>query len=117
MTAGELVAEAAARGVDLQPTPDGGLFASGPAEAMTPALLERLEAMRSEVIAELGGEPAPEDPAAEEARLVFLERLGVADDQGMPTGIGSEAWRVAVALALAAADSVARGCARSHGTA
>jgi hypothetical protein len=35
-------------------------------------------------------------PAGDDAGYVFGERLGVADELGMPTHVGSAAWLVAV---------------------
>lgn len=47
-------------------------------------------------------------PVGEDAAAVMIERLGIADDLGMPTHPGSPAWLIAVgeSLAVGCADAV-----------
>ena len=52
-----LLAECEARGVKLRPTPGGGLNADGPRAALTPELLNQLEAHKAEILALLTPSP------------------------------------------------------------
>ena len=61
---------------------------------LPPDLSARLRLHRGAVVRLLGGGIAPGGDAA--AEYVYGERLGIADDLGIPTGPGSPAWLIAV---------------------
>jgi hypothetical protein len=94
-------------GIELAPHPtDAGRLRHRPAD-LPPDLSARLRMHRAAVLGLLrasggpGGDPLPPD-ATDDARYALGERLGVADDLGMPTHPGSAAWLVAVGESMGA---------------
>ena len=62
------------------------------------ALAQEIRSHRSDILALLRTDHAPTDP---DAVYLMLERLGIGDDLGMPTHIGSPAWMIAVGESMA----------------
>lgn len=94
-----LLLDLAAARVEVATHPErAGCVRHRPAD-LPPDLRERLRSHREAVSRLLAEGYAPVDP---EARDRFLERLGIADDLGMPTHPGSVAWLVAVGESLSA---------------
>ncbi|MCH7632075.1 MAG: hypothetical protein IIB59_02580 [Planctomycetes bacterium] len=96
-------------GIELASGGDRVMFR--PRDRVGPGLLTRIRRHRRALLANLGdpgqGEELPENgsgavvsEAVWEAAHVFFERLGVACELGLPVGIGSPAWLIAMGEAL-----------------
>lgn len=87
-------------GVELAPDPSRpGALLHRPSR-LPPALLPRLIDAKPSVLAVLkGGPPAL---GSEQSEYAMTERLGVAEDLGMPTHPGSPAWLIAMGEAMRA---------------
>jgi hypothetical protein len=84
-------------GIELAPHPtDAGRLRHRPAD-LPPDLAARLRINRAAVVGLLVDGYAP---AGDDAGYVLGERLGIADDLGMPTHPGSPAWLVAVGASM-----------------
>ena len=91
---GDLLTALGRAGVELAPhATDAARLRHRPAE-LPPDLLEGLRTHRAAILGLLAGERI-DDPDGE-ASYTFGERLGVADELGLPTHPGSPAWLVAV---------------------
>ena len=92
--------------VELAPRPtDAGRLRHRPA-ALPPDLSSRMRFHKAALLGLLGG-PGRDGWAgypshACEARYVLSERLGVADDLGLPTHPGAAAWLIAVGESMGA---------------
>jgi hypothetical protein len=115
-----LLASLGRAGIELAPHPtDEGCLRHRPA-VLPPDLYERLKTHREAVLGLLmnGYDPDPEG----DADYVLTERLGIADELGMPTHTGSPGWLIAVAESLgktscASATSLVNSVnGQSHGT-
>ena len=74
---------------------------------------EALARHRGAILAMLASEYIP---ASEQARYIYGERLGIADDLRMPTHPGSPAWLVAVGESMGSSCGIAtRGLYCGHG--
>jgi hypothetical protein len=93
-----------AAGVELAPHPtDAARLRHRPAD-LPPDLSERLRLHRAAVLGLLVAGYAPTEA---ESACVYSERLGVADELGMPTHPGSAAWLVAVGESMLSSCCVA----------
>lgn len=82
---------------------------------LAPELVDWLRLLKSDLLAVLRGEGLPDDM---ETRYVMGERLGVADELGMPMHIGSPAWLVATGESIGCSCDVATDMVHSgHGKA
>jgi hypothetical protein len=89
-------------GVELAPHPtDPARLRHRPAD-LPPDLSARLRLHRAAVVGLLAGGYAPDPHGGTDAGYVYGERLGVADDLGMPTHPGSAAWLAAVGESMGA---------------
>lgn len=87
-------------GVELAPHPtDPARLRHRPAD-LTPELSARLRTHRAAVLGVLVNGYAPDPHGDTDAGYIVAERLGIADDLGMPTHPGSPAWLAAVGEAL-----------------
>src|SRR5438045_2025596 len=92
-------------GADVSPDPiDPARLRHRPA-VLAPDLSARLRAHKAAILGLLADGDAP-DPHGE-AGYVLGERLGVADDLGLPTHTGSAAWLVAVGESMESSCHVA----------
>ena len=66
--------------------------------ALPPELLQRLRVHKAAIISLLQGGYNPHNS---DSKYLMLERLGIGDDLGMPTHIGSPAWMIAVGESMA----------------
>lgn len=94
-----LLVELGAAGVELTCHPDdAGRLRHRPA-TLVPELAARTRLHKGALLAQLNrGLPSA---AGTDAAVVYAERLGVADDLGMTTHVGSPGWLIAVGEALA----------------
>lgn len=84
-------------GVELAPHPtDAGRLRHRPAD-LPPRLAAQLRMHKPAILELLAGVDAPAD---DDAAYTLGERLGIADDLGMPTHPGSPAWLVAVGASM-----------------
>lgn len=95
-----LLVALARAGIELAPHPtDPARLRHRPAD-LPPDLSARLRIHRAAVVGLLVDGYAPAD---DDAGYVLGERLGIADDLGMPTHPGAPAWLVAVGESMTAA--------------
>jgi hypothetical protein len=84
-------------GIELAPHPtDAGRLRHHPA-VLPPDLAARLRMHKPAILELLAGVDAPPD---DDTAYALDERLGIADDLGMPTHPGSPAWLVAVGVSM-----------------
>ena len=84
-------------GVELAPHPAHHDCLRHRPAALAPELAARLRMHKAAILALMAEGYTPTDP---EAAYILFERLGIADDSGMPTHPGSAAWSLAVAESL-----------------
>lgn len=95
-------------GIELAPHPtDADRLRHRPAD-LPASLRDRLGAHKRAVLDLLRGAAPEIGPTCPEAWYVLCERLGVADELGVPTHAGSPAWLVAVGEALDCTDGACR---------
>ena len=97
-----LLGELGRAGVEIALDPTDATKIRWRPSAIHAGLTARLRLHKAEILAVLkdGYEPRDDD-----ALDVLTERLGVADDLGMPTHVGSPAWLIAVSEAQAAVET------------
>ena len=100
-TISSLLIDNGSRGVELSPDPaDPARLRHRPSK-LPPDLADRLRFSKAELLALLRGVGVPDESDRDtESSIVMCERLGIADDLGMPTHPGSPAWLVAVGEGL-----------------
>jgi hypothetical protein len=81
-------------GIELAPNPTNAERLRHRPADLPPGLSARLRLHRSAILELLADGYAPTDGT--DAEYVYHERMGIADEQGMPTHVGSPAWLVAV---------------------
>lgn len=92
-------------GIELAPHPtDAGRLRHRPAD-LPPDLSARLRLHRAAVLGLLVTGYAPDAHGDTDAEYIVGERLGVADELGMPTHPGSAAWLVAVGESIGPAHA------------
>tara|TARA_E500000318_G_C3385150_1_gene143754 strand:- start:99 stop:485 length:387 start_codon:yes stop_codon:yes gene_type:complete len=97
---GWLLVDLGAEGIELAIDPaDADRLRYRPVTGPTP-LVDRLRHMKHVVLAALRGRYVPDGSDVEMA-YVFGERLGIAEDLGLPTHVGSSAWLIAAGESLA----------------
>lgn len=96
-----LLIDAGTRGVELAIDPAEPARLRHRPATLPPDLAARLRLHKAELLALLRGDGIPnESDHDSEASYVMVERLGVADELGMPTHPGAPAWLVAVGEGL-----------------
>lgn len=103
---GELLAAVGRSGIELAQGSTGALRYRPPNLPLH--LVTMLSTHKTEILAALVDGCAPESAAAE---YLLGERLGIADDLGMPTHPGAPAWLIALGEAM---NLDAQTCARSQ---
>jgi len=88
-------------GIELAPHPAHETSLRHRPATIPPDLAARLRLHKPGVLAILRGEKLPDEAHGDsEAAYIMGERLGIADELGMPTHPGSPAWLVAVGEAM-----------------
>ncbi|MFN7022129.1 MAG: hypothetical protein ACK4WH_12485 [Phycisphaerales bacterium] len=98
MTLRELMIDLGRAGVTLRDAyPNVG---ASPRSRLTPERAAAIAAHKTDLLILLAAGWVPADPPEEDAEYALAERLGVADELGMPTNPGSAAWLVALGEAV-----------------
>lgn len=106
-----LLVDLGTAGVELAARPGDAAGVRFRPATLAPGLASDLRAHKAALAALLSG---VDGPYGADALYVLGERLGIADDLGMPTHRGSPAWLVAMGKAL---QAMTPGCARAPGMA
>ena len=85
-------------GIELAPHPTDPTRLRYRPVALPPHLTTLLRSNRAAVLGLLARRPAPDES---ESAYILRERIGVAEELGMPTHIGSPAWLIAVGESMA----------------